>query len=97
MRAYEIITEIRDVIVTGIQPGMPGRSMEEREKRGDDFIGKYDNYYNVWNAYPERPDRSLHDYELEVMDDTNTIVLELQLRAQELNDTMPDGSIRHWF
>ena len=94
MRAYEIITEIRDVIVTGIQPGMPGRSMEEREKRGDDFIGKYDNYYNVWNAYPERPDRSLHDYELEVMDDTDTIVLELQLRAQELDDTMPDGSIK---
>ena len=101
MRAYEIITEIRAMPVPGIQPGMPGHSMEEREKRGDDFIGKYDNYYNVWNAYPERPEGSPHalgakarDYELEVIDDTDTIVLELQLRARELDDTMPDGSIK---
>jgi len=101
MRAYEIITEIRVEPVPGIQSGYPGRSKEDREKRGEDFIGKYDNYYNVWNAYPDRPEGSPHalgakarDYELEVMDDTDTIVLELQLRAQELDDTMQDGSIK---
>ena len=101
MRAYEIITEIRSMPVPGIQSGYPGRSMEDRKTRGEDFIGKYDNYYTVWNAYPERPEGSPHalgakarDYELEVMDDTDTIVLELQLHARELDDTMPDGSIK---